>query len=731
MPTATEIRQAKRKLSEQLRKLRAIEKGLPVSAAESYEEKKERSRQNQVALVRGGQEIGDPRELTPVEKRRRTIGRKSFRKFCEQFFPESFTLAWSDDHLRVISAIERAVKSGGLFALAMPRGSGKTTLARTAAIWAILYGYCRYVCVIAATATRAEQILDGIKTALRFNARLYEHFPVELHGVVKLEGEARRCIGQRHNGEPTQIVWQAKKVVFPTMHGRVASMSAGAVLTAAGLTGGEIRGQNHTLPDGKTVLRPDLVLCDDPQTRESAASEQQTNTRVALLNGDVLGMAGPGRKIAGILPCTVIAPDDLAEQILNRERSPEWQGERMQMIYKFPAAEDLWEQYAEIRFQSLREGGDGGEATAFYEQHREAMDAESLVAWPARKNPDELSGLQHAMNLKLRDEFAFWSEYQNEPKDFAVGDTMLTADQIANQVNGVERGMVPLECDVLTAHIDVHEHLLYYVVAAWSRRFDGSVVDYGVWPEQRRSYFSNAGARFTMASVAPAGTDLDGAIWHGLETLAGNLFRREWRRMDDVAMRIRRCLIDANWGRYTDLVYKFCRESPHAASLLPAHGKYVGAAGEPIGITRHDERIRPRPGEEAGLNWMIRRNRQRVIRHIVFDANFWKSFIHDRLRTADGSQGCLRLFGRPRITDHKLFADHLTAEHPERVESKNRVVDEWRLRPGRENHFLDNLVGSAVAASVEGVSLMGTDAPVHRRQRSGVKLSEVQRRRGA
>ena len=697
----------------------------------THDDQREYARERNKAATQRGQDIGDPSKRTSGQTRLRNRCGKSFRLFCEQFFSESFTLAWSDDHLKVINAIERAVTSGGLFALAMPRGSGKTTLARTAAIWAILYGYCRYVCVIAATATRAEQILDGIKTALRFNLRLYGHFPLELHGIIKLEGEARRCIGQRHNGEPTQIVWQAKKVVFPTMHGNVKSTAAGAVLTAAGLTGGEIRGQNHTLPDGKTVLRPDLILCDDPQTRESAASEQQTNTRVALLNGDVLGMAGPGRKIAGILPCTVIAPDDLAEQILNREKSPEWQGERMQMIYQFPAAEDLWEQYAEIRFQSLREGGDGAEATEYYRERREAMDAESVIGWPARKNADELSGLQHAMNLKLRDEFAFWSEYQNEPKDFAIGDTMLSADEIASQVNGIERGIVPLECDVVTAHIDVHEHLLYYVIAAWSRRFDGAVIDYGTWPEQRRSYFSNAGARFTMASTAPAGTDLDGALWHGLETLAGDLFRREWRRMDDVQMRIRRCLIDANWGRYTDLVYKFCRESPHAGNLLPAHGKYVGASGEPIGITRHDERIRPRPGEEVGLNWVIRRNRQRVIRHIVFDANFWKSFIHDRLRTATGSQGCLRLFGRPRITDHKLFADHLTAEHPERVESKNRVVDEWRLRPGRENHFLDNLVGSAVAASVEGVSLMGTDAPVQRQRKRGVKLSEIQRRRGA
>ncbi len=696
-----------------------------------YDVKKERSRQREAVQTRAGQDIGDPPKLTSIAGKRRKAAAASFRSFCELFFPDSFDLAWSDDHLKVIAAVERAVRSGGLFALAMPRGSGKTTLARTAAIWAILNGYCRYVCVIAATATRAEQILDGIKTVLRFNVRLHQHFPVELHGIVKLDGEARRAVGQKHQGKPTQIEWKAKKVVFPTMYGSRKSKSAGAILTAAGLTGGEIRGQNHTLADGKTILRPDLIICDDPQTRESAESEQQTNTRVALLNGDVLGMAGPGKAIAGIMPCTVIAPDDMAEQLLNREKSPEWQGERMQMLYQFPAAEDLWERYAEMRFQSFRCGGDGAEATDFYREHQAEMDAGAVVAWPARKRPDELSGLQHAMNLKFRDEASFAAEYQNEPKDFGVGDQMLSADDIQERVNGIERGVVPLECDLLTAHVDVHENLLYFVVAGWSRKFSGSVIDYGVYPEQRRSYFSVSAARHTMLSVSPAGTDMDGALWHGLETLVGNLFSREWTRQDDVRMRIRRCLIDANWGRYTDLVYDFCRKSPHAGNLLPSHGKYVGAAGEPLGITRHDERIRPKPGEEAGLNWIIRRNRRRVIRHIVFDANFWKSFIHDRLRVADGSQGCLRLFGRPRITDHKLFADHLTAEHPERVESKTRVVDEWRLRPGRENHFLDNLVGAAVAASVEGASLMGTDAPVKRQRRQAVKLSEVQRRRGA
>jgi type II secretory pathway predicted ATPase ExeA len=55
--------------------------------------------------------------------------------FCETYFAAAFHRAWSDDHLRVIGRIEKAVRDGSLFALAMSRGSGKTTLARRSSLW--------------------------------------------------------------------------------------------------------------------------------------------------------------------------------------------------------------------------------------------------------------------------------------------------------------------------------------------------------------------------------------------------------------------------------------------------------------------------------------------------------------------------------------------------------------------------------------------------------------------
>ncbi len=49
------------------------------------------------------------------------------------------------------------------------------------------------------------------------------------------------------------------------------------------------------------------------------------------------------------MPCTVIRPDDIAYRILNRDKHPQWQGERTKMVYAFPSNDKLWQQYAQIR----------------------------------------------------------------------------------------------------------------------------------------------------------------------------------------------------------------------------------------------------------------------------------------------------------------------------------------------------------------------------------------------
>ena len=685
-------------------------------AADSYEQLKARAAARNKALSLAGRDVGTLPDV--VDPARKAQAATDFRFFCEQYFPLTFSLPWSPDHLKVIAKIEQAVLHGGLFAVATPRGFGKTTICECACIWAVLYGHREFVCLIGSDEGQAVEMVTSIKTELEGNELVLDDFPEAVYPIRCLAGIANRCAGQLYQGQRTHIGWTAKEIVLPTIPG---SKASGAILKVAGMTG-RIRGMKAKRPDGRTV-RPSLVVIDDPQTDESARSLSQCATRESILAGAVLGLAGPGQKIAGVMPCTVIRPGDLADRILDRAKHPEWNGERTKLVYSFPTNEKLWQRYAEIRADSFRSGGRGEEATEFYRQNREEMDAGAVVAWPARFNHDELSAVQHAMNLRLQDERAFFAEYQNEPTtDSPHQGEDLTADQVAAKLNHLRRGEVPLACNRLTAFIDVQQKLLFFVVVAWEDDFTGYVIDYGVYPDQKRPYFTLRDARPTLAHVAK-GVGFEGAVYAGLETLTANLLTREFRRDDGATLRIERCLIDANWGRSTEVVYRFCRQSVHAAVVMPGHGRFVGPASRPF------SEYRRKPGDRCGLNWRVPSVQgRRAVRYCLYDANYWKSFVFARLAVATGDRGGISIFG-DKPERHRLFADHLTAEYKITTEGRGRTVDEWKQRPDRvDNHWFDCLVGCAVAASLQGVTPAGLATEPEKENRR-VSFAEYQQRR--
>ena len=620
------------------------------SGARSYEDRRNAERDRQAEQSLAGRDIGPLPEV--VNPGRKAACERNFQLFCESYFPETYSLAWSPDHLKVIEKIETAVLRGGLFALALPRGSGKTTITESAALWSMLYGHREFVVLIGATESAALELLDSLKTELEVNERLAEDFPEVCYPVAQLEGIANRCAGQLYKGERTRITWTSNEIVLPTVEG---SRASGIIVRVAGITG-RIRGMKFKRSDGRNV-RPSLVVIDDPQTSESAGSLEQTRKRVRVLAGDILGLAGPGQKISGIMPCTIIRPGDMADIILNRNTHPDWNGEKTRMVYRFPTNMKLWEEYAEIRAEALRTEGNFQKATEFYLANREAMDAGAEVSWEARFNHDEVSALQHAMNLKFQDEAAFMSEYQNDPlPDDTADDSLLSVDEICAKINGLARRRVPLKCDRLTMFVDVQKALLFYVVIAWAEDFSGAVIDYGSWPDQHRHEYSLADANPSIQTLFPK-AGFEGALYAALSALTDECLGREWEREDGAVLKIERALVDANWGQSTDVVYQFCRQSSHAGVILPSHGRYVGASSKPM------TEYRKQQGDRLGFNWMIPNVAgKRAIRHVIYDTNYWKSFIHARLAVPVGDKGSLTLYGRIPGA-HQLFAEHLTAEY--------------------------------------------------------------------
>ena len=681
------------------------------SGARSYEDRRNAERDRQAEQSLAGRDIGPLPEV--VNPDRKAACERNFQLFCESYFPETYALAWSPDHLKVIEKIETAVLRGGLFALALPRGSGKTTITESAALWSMLYGHREFVVLIGATESAALELLDSLKTELEVNERLAEDFPEVCYPVAQLEGIANRCAGQLCKGERTRITWTSNEIVLPTVEG---SRASGIIVRVAGITG-RIRGMKFKRSDGRSV-RPSLVIIDDPQTSESAGSLEQTRKRVRVLAGDILGLAGPGQKISGIMPCTIIRPGDMADIILNRNTHPDWNGEKTRMVYRFPTNMKLWEEYAEIRAEALRTEGNFQKATEFYLANREAMDAGAEVSWEARFNHDEVSALQHAMNLKFQDEAAFMSEYQNDPlPDDTADDSLLSVDEICAKINGLARRRVPLKCDRLTMFVDVQKALLFYVVIAWAEDFTGAVIDYGSWPDQHRHEYSLADANPSIQTLFPK-AGFEGALYAALSALTDECLGREWEREDGAVLKIERALVDANWGQSTDVVYQFCRQSSHAGVILPSHGRYVGASSKPM------TEYRKQQGDRLGFNWMIPNVAgKRAIRHVIYDTNYWKSFIHARLAVPVGDKGSLTLYGRIPGA-HQLFAEHLTAEYRVKTQGRGRTVDEWKLKPqSHDNHFLDCVAGCAVCGSMLGASLPET-LPAKLDRKPMIRLSD-------
>jgi len=217
----------------------------------------------------------------------------------------------------------------------------------------------------------------------------------------------------------------------------------------------------------------------------------------------------------------------------------------------------------------------------------------------------------------------------------------------------MKRGEVPVGVNHLTMFVDVQGNLLFWMLCGWEDDLSGYVLDVGEYPDPKRAYVTLRDAKRTLGTIRK-GTGQEGVIYAGLAALTGERLSREYRRNDGAEMAIERCLIDANWGDSTDVVYQFCRQSPHTAILMPSHGRYVVAASTPVCD------YKPKRGDRVGLHWRVPGVQgKRSVRYTLIDTNYWKSFVQARLAVPMGDPGCLSLFAGH---DHRLVAEYLTAE---------------------------------------------------------------------
>jgi hypothetical protein len=731
-------------------------------------EKKRGAKQREHALKYRRKQDAAAREIAPmpplsVDWERRRACSESLKLFCETYMRPVFYLDWSVDQLKCITKIEQVVKETASFALAMPRGGGKTALCRAGILWATLTGRRTFPFLVGASHPKAVQSLSFIKQYLYQNVGFREDFPEIVYPMTRLENRWHLARGQSYYGELTYIEWGTESISFPCCifpreevapfikHGfgdsftyreeydGYISIASGSTIRTSGVDG-SIRGEAETHPITLTQPRPDMVILDDIQRDAKVESPETCRRLVALVDGAVSYLAGPDRKISALMPCTVIRDGDVSSIYLDRQQKPEWLGERCSFVLHWPdgisdyeidndsEAGKLWLQYDQLRRQSLALRNNITMATEYYveEDNRKIMDDGFLISWPEMYDrKSEVSAQQRAMNLRFTNHASFLAEGQNIGRRLDGRIKHITSKALRNKQLPYPRCHVPPDTTHLVAFIDVQMEILFYTVLAVNPSFTGIFTDYGSFPELKMRYFTKSQTEgwslltreFIKAYPRYSGTiwngdetkvraPLDAKIYHAVATCTDFLRKKEYQCGDRI-IHIGKIGIDTKWGKASNCLKRFCRESGDNDIIsytgnpyLPSHLQLEEHSNKQGWLFHHI--LQPTTKESM---WVYKPDDLGMF-GLSADVNRGKTFLIHRLASPPGSPGCISLYQAP-PHDHEMFCNHVCdSEYPDVIEARGLKKECWKEREGtHDNDFLDSAVGCIMLASFSGAQL--------------------------
>lgn len=656
--------------------------------------------------------------LPPVANpERKELCRDNLLLYLQAYYPFSTGSGpFSAKHIEFIDDLQDAIQNGGRVARAVFRGFAKTTIGELACIWAVSYGWKKFVPLVGADAGAGTRNLISIQTELSSNDLLLEDFPEICYPIRQLEGRPQRCGTQTFQGELTHIKFTADRLILPMIPGSDAS---GACILTSSIMGFN-RGLKHKIPGGADV-RPDFVFIDDPQTNASAATDAQVEKREFQLNTAILKSAGHAVPMSAFVAGTIIRAGDMMDRLTDPEISPSWRAVRVPMVVSWAKEhEEMWlGQYAAIRRDFDRSvPGDqlraAKRAKAFYEENRAAMDDGCEVTWHNCYSAalEEVSAIQHAYNLLIDDgERAFASECQNEPLVERGDLEVPESKDIAAKISPWGRGIVPDKCEHLTAFVDVQQSVLYWLVAAWAENGTGYVVDYGVWPEQRSGSLRLQDARKTLKKKY-ASSDQNAVTLQALEDLWRSRIAVKYATSSGGSVHCSLAAVDANWHESAEAVRQFCQMAKGSFKVFPSLGRGISAIQAPM------SEWKKRAGERRGDGWFLRKSTESRGRTLLIDVNQWKTRFVRAVALPRGATGGIELYNAPR-EQHRQLSEQWTSEIPKQVEGGGRLVYQWQCRPGEDNHLFDCAVGCMALADVCGVTRPGLNSkPSSRTKRS-------------
>lgn len=635
---------------------------------------------------------------------------------------DPFWYDFTDQQKQMIDAIRNAILHGGDQSLAASRGEGKTTLCERLTLKYVLQGAVTFAVLFGATGEAAASSLDAMKEAIEENDRLAADYPEVCVPVRALENTPNRAhyqtvSGNRHdNGEPyerspSKFTWCGREIVFPNVPG---SSSARAIIATRGLDAA-VRGLK------KKGRRPQLAIIDDPDTEETARSEDQAAKLEARIDKAIAGLGGQKRRISRVMLTTLQSRISVSYRYTDPEKKPSWKGRRFRFLVSPPERQDLWDEYIQLRradWENERTGEPTTHARDFYATNREAMEAGAVVANPHRFGNDQLSPLQFYYDEIARTSpESVATEYDNDPpEESGPVESGITPHRVQTQLSGYERKMIPPGCTVLTQGIDVRKVALHWVIRAWRPDGTGFTIDYGVHEVLGTTYGSEEG--------------LDVAIRRAILARIEETREAEYMNPEGELLPVNMTLVDAGWQ--TDAVYSAVAAAGLGVRAVMGAGRSSGCA-QPNFSDLQRRTIDRRPLADGSFETRKFNGRLWLI---MADVDRWKQWEHARWLTSPEKPGCMFLYGQPGTPGARLNADeqshHSYARHicnEVEVEEPYQGTIRRRWKAKSDNtHYLDASVYADVAANILGVRLESSaSAAIDARRKAAPKTLEQMR----
>lgn len=589
----------------------------------------------------------------------------------------------------IIRHLQAVVQSGGRTHIRMARAHGKSSFIKGACVYALAYGFRRFIVAVAARRPDASAMIDDIFTMCEDGETFAEDFPEIAIPIRKLGGIMQRAQNQTYKGARTKIGKTAERIVLPTIAGSVAS---GAVLVARGFKGasrGLVRGS----------MRPDLVLFDDLQDDKAAHNPHTIQTYDEMIEKNFLGLGGHDKQIAAFMTSTPICPDDLSELYAGKQN---WKTFTFPMMVTHPdcwgAPGDLWQRYFNIKRTAIQDGEpEHIPANAFYIEHRAEMDAGGEVLNPDFYDKEtEISGIQHAMNLRFANgEDSFAAEYQMQPvRQHDV--YKLSAPHIATQVRpGTPAFHKPDGTIYVACATDLNPAYGFTTaIVCFDRNQTGFVSWYTVYTGAplpiREDIPEKTRAQLLFEALANHGKQINDIC------KANNFSVSHWG-------------IDAG-GKQWDIVNNFARRdragNSFAKKLCGMHATpMVGRAGTAynprVSSRIADERNATIPCADTAHGWQW----------LVFNADVWRETAQRAWMGKLGTPGGLSLYDG-QGTRHGEFAAQIAAERLEYKITLQSGRTDYRWRTiGRKHDFGDAMTMCFALAGFSGISAGGYTPP--------------------